>query len=91
MAKAVIMVPNAKLPGFHQVKNAKAYEKANAVLVVEDGEMVKKPELLLEAVKTLMRSPKKRQDMAVTLRSFVKDDAAERLANTIISVAKNQD
>ncbi len=91
MAKAVIMVPNAKLPGFHQVKNAKAYEKANAVMVVEDSEMVKKPTLLLEAVRTLMRSPKKRLDMAVALRSFVKDDAAERLANTIISVAKDQD
>ncbi|MBP5633520.1 UDP-N-acetylglucosamine--N-acetylmuramyl-(pentapeptide) pyrophosphoryl-undecaprenol N-acetylglucosamine transferase [Candidatus Saccharibacteria bacterium] len=91
MAKAVIMVPNAKLPGFHQVKNAKAYEKAEAVVVVEDGAMVKKPTLLLDAIKTLMRSPKKREEMSQNLRAFVKDDAAERLANTIISVAKNQD
>ena len=91
MAKAVIMVPNAKLPGFHQVKNAKAYEKAEAVVVVEDGAMVKKPTLLLDAIKTLMRCPKKREEMSQNLRAFVKDDAAERLANTIISVAKNQD
>jgi UDP-N-acetylglucosamine--N-acetylmuramyl-(pentapeptide) pyrophosphoryl-undecaprenol N-acetylglucosamine transferase len=91
MAKAVIMVPNAKLPGYHQVKNAKAYEKANAVVVVEDSEIVKKPEILLEAIRKLMKSEAKREEMSKNLRAFVKDNAAENLANTIISVAKNQD
>ena len=87
MEKAVIMVPNAKLPGFHQVKNAQAYEKAGAVVVVEDSKMHDKPELLLDAIKQLMRSPKKREEMASNLRAFVKDNAAERLANTVINVA----
>ena len=91
MAKAVIMVPNAKLPGYHQVKNAKAYEKADAVVVVEDSEIVKKPEILLEAIRKLMKSEAKREEMSKNLRAFVKDNAAENLANTIISVAKNQD
>lgn len=91
MAKAVIMVPNAKLPGYHQVKNAKAYEKANAVVVVEDSEIVEKPEILLEAIRKLMKSEAKREEMSKNLRAFIKDNAAENLANTVISVAKNQD
>ncbi|MBR5419389.1 UDP-N-acetylglucosamine--N-acetylmuramyl-(pentapeptide) pyrophosphoryl-undecaprenol N-acetylglucosamine transferase [Candidatus Saccharibacteria bacterium] len=91
MAKAVIMVPNAKLPGYHQVKNAKAYEKANAVVVVEDSEIVEKPEILLEAVRKLVKNDAKREEMSKNLRGFVKDNAAEALANTIISVAKNKD
>ena len=91
MAKAVIMVPNAKLPGYHQVKNAKAYEKANAVVVVEDSEIVEKPEILLEAVRKLVKNDAKREEMSKNLRGFVKDNAAEALANTVISVAKNKD
>ena len=90
MAKTVIMVPNEKLPGFHQVKNARAYEKANAVVVVEDGEMHKNPEKLLNAIRRLMKDDTKRAELSKNLRSFIKDNAAENLANTIISVAKEK-
>ena len=91
MAKTVIMVPNEKLPGYHQVKNARAYEKANAVVVVEDSEIRKNPDKLLDAIKKLAKNKEKREELAKNLRGFVKDDAAENLARTIISVAKNSD
>ena len=91
MAKTVIMVPNEKLPGYHQVKNARAYEKANAVVVVEDSEIRKNPDKLLDAIKKLAKNKEKREELAKNLRGFVKDDAAENLARTIISVAKNND
>jgi UDP-N-acetylglucosamine:LPS N-acetylglucosamine transferase len=91
MAKTVIMVPNEKLPGYHQVKNARAYEKANAVVVVEDSEMHKDPEKLLNAIRRLSKDEEKRTELAKNLRGFVKDNAAENLANTIISVAKDKD
>ena len=90
MAKAVVMVPNEKLPGYHQVKNAQAYERANAAVVVEDNKMHEDPELLAKAIKKLINDPEKREEVAKNLKKFSKDNAAENLANTIISVAKEK-
>ena len=87
MAKPVVMVPNEELPGRHQVKNAKAYEKAEAAVVVSDSKMMKKPELLLEAIMHLLRSEKDREKLANNLHSFTKDNAAENLAKMVIGVA----
>ncbi|MBP5656064.1 glycosyltransferase [Candidatus Saccharibacteria bacterium] len=89
MAKPVIMVPNEDLPGFHQVKNAKAYEKAEAAIVVSDTKMMKKPELLQEAIFHLLRSERDCDKLSVNLHSFTKENAAESLANMVISVAKD--
>ncbi|MCQ2569258.1 MAG: glycosyltransferase [Candidatus Saccharibacteria bacterium] len=88
MAKAVIMVPNEKLPGYHQVKNAAAYEKANAAVIVADDKMYEDPELLLKAIRRLINHPEERDAISKNLKKFSKDNAAENLANTIISVAK---
>lgn len=88
MAKAVIMVPNEKLPGYHQVKNAAAYEKANAAVVVADDKMHEDPELLLKAIRRLIKHPEERDEISKNLKKFSKDNAAENLANTVISVAK---
>ncbi len=90
MAKPVIMVPNEELPGRHQVKNAKAYEKAEAAIVVSDSKMMKKPELLLDAVTHLLRSERDCDKLSANLHSFTKDNAAESLAETVISVAKEK-
>jgi UDP-N-acetylglucosamine--N-acetylmuramyl-(pentapeptide) pyrophosphoryl-undecaprenol N-acetylglucosamine transferase len=90
MAKTVIMVPNAKLPGYHQVKNAKAYEKANAVVVVEDSEARNKPAKLLEAIKKLNKDKNRCAELAKNLHAFVKENAAENLARIILSVAKEK-
>jgi len=90
MAKAVIMVPNEKLPGYHQVKNAEAYERANAAVVVADDKMHEDPELLLKAIRKLVNHEEQRIEIANNLKKFSKDNAAENLANTIISVAKEK-
>ena len=90
MAKAVVMVPNEKLPGYHQVKNARAYEKANAAIVVEDNIMHEDPEKLLAAIRKLAKNEELRDELSKNLRSFIKDNAAENLANTVISVARDK-
>ncbi len=90
MAKPVIMVPNEELPGRHQVKNAKAYEKAEAAIVVSDSKMMKKPELLLDAVLHLLRSEKEREKLSKNLHGFTKDNAAESLASMVISVVADK-
>ena len=90
MAKPVVMVPNEELPGRHQVKNAKAYEKAEAAIVVSDSKMMKNPTLLLDAIMKLLRSERECDKLSANLHSFTKENAAESLANTVISVAKEK-
>lgn len=91
LEKGVILVPFEKLPGGHQVKNAEQLEKAGAALVVRNDKMVKKPELLLEAVRTLVRSPKKRLKMAQRLHEFTRADAAKSLAEILVGVADGKE
>jgi UDP-N-acetylglucosamine--N-acetylmuramyl-(pentapeptide) pyrophosphoryl-undecaprenol N-acetylglucosamine transferase len=84
------MVPNYKLPGYHQVKNAEVYEKAKAAVIVEDLKMSEDPELLYKAIKKLLNDPEKCAELSKNLKKFSKDNAAENLANTVISVAKDK-
>jgi UDP-N-acetylglucosamine--N-acetylmuramyl-(pentapeptide) pyrophosphoryl-undecaprenol N-acetylglucosamine transferase len=85
MHKAVVMVPNQKLPGRHQVKNAEAFAKAKAAIVVEDGDMVEQPGLLLKAVRGLAKDRQKREELARNLKEFAMEDAAGRLATMIVN------
>ena len=87
LKKATILVPFEPLPGGHQVKNAERLEESEAALVVKDSEMVKHPELLLEAVRRLIRSPRLRADLADRLYEEARSDAAKHLAEIIIKEA----
>ena len=87
LGKPVILVPFEKLPGGHQLKNAERLERGNAVLMVKDGDMVENPNLLLEAIRTLVRSPKKREELSEKLHTESKTDAAARLADILIENA----
>ena len=87
LKKATILVPFEPLPGGHQVKNAERLEESEAALVVKDSEMVKHPELLLDAVRRLIRSPRLRADLADRLHEEARSDAAKHLAEIIIKEA----
>ena len=50
--------------------------------------MVEKPELLLEEIHTLVRSPRKRADMADKLHEEACKNAAGKLAEIILEVAE---
>ncbi len=87
LKKATILVPFAILPGGHQTKNAERLEKLGAAVVVNDAKMVEDPTLLLEQIRTLVRSPRKRADMADALNLEARGDAAKRLAEIVLEVA----
>ena len=86
LKKAVILVPYARLPGGHQIKNAEKLEAEGAVKVVNDEEMQKKPEVLFEAIKYLIKSPKEREELAAKLHGEAKTDAARSLAKILFEV-----
>jgi UDP-N-acetylglucosamine--N-acetylmuramyl-(pentapeptide) pyrophosphoryl-undecaprenol N-acetylglucosamine transferase len=87
LKKAVVLVPFEKLPGGHQVKNAEQLAATNAAEVVVDERMVQQPGMLLEAIKGLIKDPKRREVLATNLHENSKLDAAEQLAKIIIEVA----
>lgn len=84
---AVILVPFEKLPGGHQVKNAEKLAKMGAVKAIVDEKMVKKPEMLLEEVKRLVRKPLIREELRMKLSETAKLQAAETLAELVIKAA----
>ena len=86
LSKPTILVPYEKLPGDHQSRNAERLEKLGAVTVVPDSKMEKDPNELLEAVRTLIKSPKKREELAKNLHNESKTDSAERLADILIEI-----
>lgn len=87
LKKAVILVPFAPLPGAHQVKNAERLAKLGAASMVNDREMVAKPELLLDEIRHLVKSPRARADMADKLHAEARPDATKRLAELILEEA----
>lgn len=91
LKKAVVLVPFERLPGGHQVKNAERLEKKGAVSVVMDEKMGDQPGLLFNAVKHLIKSEKTREEMAKNLHEEAKPDAAKRLAEILIEVAKGDE
>lgn len=87
LKKATILVPFARLPGGHQVKNAKRLEDLKAAVVVNDIAMVENPEVLAKEIKHLVKSPRLRADLADQLHQEARPDAASRLAEIILEVS----
>lgn len=84
LKKAVILVPFERLPGGHQLKNAERLVAQDAAVVLKDSEMMANPEKLLEEVRSLVRSPRHRADLADNLNTEARADAAKRLAEIIL-------
>jgi UDP-N-acetylglucosamine--N-acetylmuramyl-(pentapeptide) pyrophosphoryl-undecaprenol N-acetylglucosamine transferase len=85
--KACIVVPNPMLAGGHQLKNAELLEKAQAVVVVQEGDL--KTELL-PSIRELLGFSEKRQTLAEAFGKFAKPDASAKLAKLIIETAEGK-
>ncbi len=88
LARPTILVPNAKLTGGHQLKNAAVYQKANAAVVINEEEMINDPQILLSAIKSVLSNPDESDKMAQLFAKFTRPDAARDVADMIISSAK---
>jgi UDP-N-acetylglucosamine--N-acetylmuramyl-(pentapeptide) pyrophosphoryl-undecaprenol N-acetylglucosamine transferase len=88
LAKPTILIPNGKLTGGHQLKNADVYLKEQAVDALNEDEMVENPNKLVSAVKVVLTNKERSLAMAQSFKSFVRPNAAKDVADMIISVAK---
>lgn len=88
LVKPTILIPNAKLTGGHQLKNAEVYQSKNAAVVVDEDKMVEDPQILVSTVRDLLSDPKRASEMSRIFASFARPNAAKDVADMIISSAK---
>lgn len=89
LAKPTILVPNAKLTGGHQLKNAKVYADKNAVIVLDEDKFDDAEDTsLVEAVELVLGDATLRRTLGKTIHSFSRLDAAKDMVEIIIGAAK---
>ncbi len=88
LAKPTILVPNAKLTGGHQLKNAAVYHDAGAALLVDEDLMEETPKLLVDAVDEVLEDAAKSRAMAERFHAFAKPNAAKDMARLILKASR---
>jgi UDP-N-acetylglucosamine--N-acetylmuramyl-(pentapeptide) pyrophosphoryl-undecaprenol N-acetylglucosamine transferase len=86
--KPTILIPNAKLTGGHQLKNAAVYEQAGAVSVLNEEALIDQPHLLVDEIRKVLSDPKEASMMAERFGAFSKPDAARDMATLILEAAR---
>lgn len=79
-----ILIPIANHVGDHQRKNAFAYARAGAAVVIEEANIG--PNIILEEIDRLMADSAKRAEMSNAARAFARTDAADKIAEQIIAI-----
>ena len=78
-----VLVPGAFATGGHQEKNARWFERAGGAVVVLEAEAAGVPEV----VAGLLADPARLAAMSDAMRAAAKPDAAERIADELVSLA----
>ncbi len=85
LAKPTILIPNGKLTGGHQLKNAAVYLKEDAVKVVDENKMLEDPKILLSTIRDVLSNPSSAHKMAQSFASFARPNAARDAADMILA------
>jgi UDP-N-acetylglucosamine--N-acetylmuramyl-(pentapeptide) pyrophosphoryl-undecaprenol N-acetylglucosamine transferase len=84
----VVIVPSPHLAGDHQTKNASVYAKAQAGIVIDQRQADKQPEILLEAIGSLLASSELRNTLGHNLEQFTRANALDDMVGMILEVAQ---
>lgn len=82
VGKPSILIPLPESAQNHQVRNAYAYAKSGACLVIEETNLT--PNFFIERIKYLFSQPEKLEKMSECAKAFSKPNAAEIIAKYII-------
>lgn len=88
LVKPTILIPNEKLTGNHQLKNANIYAEKDAVKIINETDMVDNPKILALVVRDILHNPEASHQMAVRFSNFVRPNAARDVADMIIASIK---
>ena len=86
--RACVIVPNPLLTGGHQTKNAEAYARSKAIVLVTEDQLRVDVGLLGRLTKHLLERPEQRTKLEMNIRKFARPDAAHDLAELIITIQK---
>ena len=78
-----ILVPNTQLVGDHQTKNAAVYAEKEAALIVKEDALSENPELLLEAINSVLSSSVISKKLSDNILELAKPDAAKDVVKLI--------
>jgi UDP-N-acetylglucosamine--N-acetylmuramyl-(pentapeptide) pyrophosphoryl-undecaprenol N-acetylglucosamine transferase len=87
VGRPMIIVPNPRLTGGHQLLNSYAMEETGGAVVIGEPQLTAEPELLVATVRDILEDDKKRQWLVKNARSLFPADAAERLADLLLETA----
>lgn len=88
LARPTIIVPNIYLTGGHQRKNAAVYVEPGAALLVEEADLERDPEVLLQAIVDLIDDPERRQALSAAIARLARPNAARDTADVIDDVLR---
>jgi UDP-N-acetylglucosamine--N-acetylmuramyl-(pentapeptide) pyrophosphoryl-undecaprenol N-acetylglucosamine transferase len=88
LEKPTILIPNGKLTGGHQLKNAAVYLENGAAKVIDEDEMVQNPHTLVETLNSLFSDRDSMESMAKKFAEFSKPNAARDVADMVLSLTK---
>lgn len=80
-----ILIPLPNSAEDHQSKNAYAYARAGAGIVMEQNNLT--PHLLISEIHRIMDNPQIAADMSAGAKKFAKTDAAHAIADMILTIA----
>jgi UDP-N-acetylglucosamine--N-acetylmuramyl-(pentapeptide) pyrophosphoryl-undecaprenol N-acetylglucosamine transferase len=81
-----ILIPYPSAADDHQTANARIFEKADAAVLVKQGDAT--PETLSEKIAALFASPDRLAEMSRQSRKLAPGNAAERVADVLLSSCK---
>ncbi|MBI2039173.1 MAG: undecaprenyldiphospho-muramoylpentapeptide beta-N-acetylglucosaminyltransferase [Candidatus Niyogibacteria bacterium] len=83
--KPAILIPLPESAGDHQRKNAYAYARTGASLVIEESNLT--PSVLATEIRKIIQDPERQEKMRTAARAFARPDAAAVLAKEIMALA----
>ena len=86
--RPAILVPFPHATARHQHQNAAWMRQAGAAVVIDDDELT--PEVLAEHASSHLSDPERRAEMAATSRTVALPDAAQRIADEILSACEER-
>lgn len=88
LERPTVVIPNAKLTGGHQLKNAKVYEDAGAVVVLDEDAIITDPKLISTAIGDILHDKDGARQMARRFSKLARPDAAKDMADMILGAIR---
>lgn len=87
--KPSILIPLSIARDGHQRENAYSYARTGAAIVLEEQNL--KPELFISVIHSVINSSARQQAMSAATQTFAKTDAAEKIAQVLLSIVSKHD